>query len=454
MTHLSDPIQGLSLLLQLSRRARGAESAAALGFVVVNESKQLIDYRQSAVWLGGIGLSALPLPGLGGVAAVSGLPEADRNTPYGQWLDQACPLWAEQGEIHVARADVLPEAVAQDWGQWLPAQVLVVPLKTRAGKVFGLWLLARDSEWTQEEAQLAAELDDAYSHAWQGFLPRRQWKETLRQLLGDKRRKQRIAIGIAVACLFPVRLTVLAPAEVVAKDAFLVRAPLDGVVDHFNVRPNTPVKAGQPLFELDTSGVRMRLDVARKAFEAASEEYRQAAQLAVTDDEKGKAELAQRKGRMEEKAAELNYSQQLLDRVQVKAPRDGVAVFSDTNDWVGKAVVIGERVMQIADPAKAEISIRLPVADAIEISRDASVTLYLTTAPQYAYDATLSYAAYRADASADGLLAYKLKADFDKGETPPRIGLTGTAKVYGSWVPFAYYVLRRPLAALRQRIGW
>lgn len=453
MSALQDPVHGLSLLLQLARRARNAESAAALGFVAVNESRQLLDYRQSAVWLAG-GLDGLAIPGSGGVAAVSGLPEPENNTPYGQWLDAACPVWAKNPEPHVADAEGLPEAVAEAWEHWLPAQVLVVPLKRRNGNTFGLWLLARDTAWSPEEIPLAAELGDAYGHAWLGFLPKRPWKDVLRQLLGDRQRKKRIAIGIAVVCLFPVRLTVLAPAEVVAKDAFLVRAPLDGVVDHFNVRPNTPVKTGQPLFELDTTGVRMRLDVARKAFEAASEEYRQAAQLAVSDDEKGKAELAQRKGRMEEKAAELNYSQQLLDRVQVKAPRDGVAVFSDGNDWIGKAVVIGERVMQIADPAKAEIAIRLPVADAIELSRDASVTLYLTTAPQYAYDATLSYAAYRAEASADGLLAYKLKADFDKGETPPRIGLTGTAKVYGSWVPFAYYVLRRPLAALRQRIGW
>ncbi|MBL8483764.1 MAG: HlyD family secretion protein, partial [Rhodocyclaceae bacterium] len=155
-----------------------------------------------------------------------------------------------------------------------------------------------------------------------------------------------------------------------------------------------------------------------------------------------------------EKAAELAYSGQLLERVRVKAPRDGIAVFSDTRDWLGKAVTTGERVLQIADPARAEMSLRLPVGDAIELAPDASVTLYLTTAPQYAYEGRLSYAAYRAEVAPDGMLAYKLKADFAQGETPPRIGLTGTAKVYGGWVPLAYYVLRRPLAALRQRLGW
>ncbi|HLA36140.1 MAG TPA: HlyD family secretion protein, partial [Rhodocyclaceae bacterium] len=182
--------------------------------------------------------------------------------------------------------------------------------------------------------------------------------------------------------------------------------------------------------------------------------YRQAAQLAVADDEKGRLEMSQRKGRMEEKAAELAYSEQLLDRVQVKSPREGVAVFADASDWIGKAVTIGERVMQIADPTKVELTIRLPVADAIDLEPDASTTLYLTTAPQLSYDAKLTYLAYKSEATHEGVVAYKLKADFVAEETLPRLGLTGTAKIYGEWAPFAYYLLRRPLAAARQWLGW
>jgi len=213
------------------------------------------------------------------------------------------------------------------------------------------------------------------------------------------------------------------------------------------------VQLNQPLFDLDTTGLHARQSVARKAWEAANEEYRQAAQMAVTDD-KSRLEMSQRRGRMEEKAEELAYSEQLLARIQVKASKAGVAVFSDASDWIGKSVAVGERVMQIADPDKVEVSIRLAVADAIELAPNAGVTLYLTTAPQYSYAASLRYVAYQADAGPDGLVAYKLRAAFDKDEKPPRLGLTGTAKIHGQWVPFAYFVLRRPLAAARQWLGW
>ncbi len=443
---LQSQLAGMGLLLHLVKRAREADNAGELGFVVVNETRQLLPYRQSAVWLANKGL-----------AAVSGLPAPESNTPYGQWLEALCKHFSEAlaaGEIITPSPGDLPPELARDWADWLPEGVLLLPWRNNRHELQGVWLLARDEAWQEPDAALLQELSGAYGHAWQAFLPREGWREVARRWLGDQGRQKRIALAVLGICLFPVRLTVLAPAEVVPRDAFLVRAPLEGVVDRFHVQPNQPVKENQPLFDLDTTSLRTRLGMARKAFEAASEEYRQSAQLAVMDEDKSRLEMSQRKGRMDEKAEELAYSEQLMDRVQVKAPRPGVAVFADASDWIGKSVAIGERVMQIADPGKVEVSIRLPVADAIELPGDARVTLYLTTAPQVSYSASLSYAAYQAEAGPDGLVAYKLRAAFDKDEVPPRLGLTGTAKLHGHWVALSYYVLRRPLAGARQWLGW
>ena len=235
---------------------------------------------------------------------------------------------------------------------------------------------------------------------------------------------------------------------------FAVRAPLEGAVDSLHVRPYQLVKENDPLFDLDTTGLRTRLSMARKAYEAAAEEYRQSAQLAVNDDEKGRLDISQRKGRMEEKAAELAYSEQLLDRVQVKAPRPGVAVYADTSDWIGKAVTIGERIMLIADPSRVEVVIRLAAADAIAFDTEIPITVYLSNAKQFSHAAHIRYVAYKAEAMPDGVVAYKIKADFAAADDLPRLGLTGTARLYGARVPFIYYLLRRPIAAVRQKVGW
>jgi len=53
----------------------------------------------------------------------------------------------------------------------------------------------------------------------------------------------------------------------------------------------------------------------------------------------------------------------------------------------------------------------------------------------------------------DGSYAYRLRARLEPGETAPRVGMKGTAKVRGPWVTVSYWILRRPLAILRQAVG-
>ena len=67
--------------------------------------------------------------------------------------------------------------------------------------------------------------------------------------------------------------------------------------------------------------------------------------------------------------------------------------------------------------------------------------------------AKLRYVAHDAVQRPDGTFAYRARAAL-AASTEHRVGLKGTARLTGRWVPLAYWVLRRPLAALRQTIGW
>jgi len=44
-------------------------------------------------------------------------------------------------------------------------------------------------------------------------------------------------------------------------------------------------------------------------------------------------------------------------------------------------------------------------------------------------------------------------ADIQHEDLPHRIGLRGTAKLYGEKVSLAYYLLRRPITFVRQHLG-
>lgn len=432
-------------LLQLQRRARQAASIQALGFVAVNETLQLCPYRQAALWTAA---------GLGQVAAVSGLPQPDPQAPYVQWLSQLLRhLMREQVAAGEISFDGLPESVRADWQQWLPAHVLWLPLPAHDRPPAAGLLLAREAPWTSHELGLLSELAHAYGHALDALQPRHPWREGVGRFLRRAKVRRWLLVAVGLAALCPVRLTALAQAEVVPSEPFMVRAPLDGVIDRFDVRPNQMVQPGTPLFSLDTTALRARMELARKAMDTAQEEYRQSAQAAVTND-KTRADLVLRRGKVLEKTVELDYTAEQLARVQVKADRAGVAVFADANDWVGKAVTLGERVLLLADPAQVELVAWMPAADRLPVAEGDMLTLHPQGAPLQSFEAQVTTVAYRAEATREGFMAYRIKARFVSGQAIPRIGQLGSARLRGGWAPLAYVALRRPLSTARQWLGW
>lgn len=420
----------LSPLLQLGRRARAADNPAQLAFTLVNETLQLLSYRQAAFFHQGL-------------EAVSGVPVLEANAPMNQWLGQLCAYLIAQypAEVNQHSAGQCETPWASEWYHWLPEFLLVMPLGPAA-----VLVLAREQPFNPQELLVAKELQDIYQHAHLAL-----HKTPPRVTLAPWLKTYRYWLAAAlVACVFPVRMSVLAPAEVVPRNPFVVRAPLEGVVDHLRVLPNQPVAAGDELLSLDTTLLASQKDLAEQAFKTAQAEYRQAAQQAVTDD-KGKLAMALKKGELAEKSLEVRYSQEQLARVSIKAERSGVAVFSDVNDWQGKALVQGERIMLIADPNDVELKIDLPATDSIPLHAGASISLYPNSGPLSTHSAELLTQAYQAEVTPQGVLAYRIKARFTA--TAPNLGQQGTAKIYGARVPLIYYLLRKPITAARQTLG-
>jgi HlyD family secretion protein/Biotin-lipoyl like len=449
-SNIESQLFALSTLVQLTKRARHAATAEELGFIMVNETHALLPYRQAALW-------QRSAAGSGKVVAVSGVAAAERNAPFTQWLGQAFAKFddaAAAPAVHRVDAGSLAGTVGEAWAEWLPAHGLLVPLQAEGQRVLGMLLLAREQPWSDGDALLVSELADGFAMAWQPFRGGRRPSLAASLLGAGRRRLVKLALAAAlVGVLFlPVTLSALAPAEIVAFQPTIVRAPLEGVVDHFEVQPNEQVKQGQLLLTLDRRAIENKLEVARQALAVAEAEYRQAAQQAVFED-KSRALLAVLRGRAEQRRADVTYNQSLLDRIRVTATRSGLALFDDPNAWTGKPVAIGERLLEIADPAQAEIEIWLPVADAITLKPGAAVNFFLNVAPDAPLHAHLRQAGYEATQSPGGLLGYRLKATLEAGAPIPRIGLKGTAKLYGERVSLFYYLLRRPLAAARQFVG-
>ena len=151
--------------------------------------------------------------------------------------------------------------------------------------------------------------------------------------------------------------------------------------------------------------------------------------------------------------ASLATMDALAQRVEVRADKEGVAIFADVNDWLGRPVQTGERVMQLAQPEDAGVLVWLAVADAINLEPGAPAQLFLHTDPLQPRSGELIEASYQATPSPDGVASYRLRVKFDAEQDLPRIGLRGVVRISGEWVSLGYYVFRRPMAAVREWTG-
>ncbi|MBZ9944664.1 HlyD family efflux transporter periplasmic adaptor subunit [Mesorhizobium sp. BR1-1-13] len=433
----------LTALLQLEKRARAA-GGDELPFVMVNETLAVVRYRQALLWRSAPARC---------VSAVSGIAVPDPHAPYVVWAGRLCSYLdaqSHQGVVEVVAADIDP-AIAADWSEWLPSYLVWIPLALPLGAL----VLARETPLNEGERNLLALLADAYGHAWKAQLKGRLLREKI-VYAGKGRRSVAATLLLALLIGFgflPVRQSVLAQAEIAPRESFMVRAPLDGVVENVLVKPNETVVQGQTLVTLDPRRLRNQLEVATRAEEAAQAELRQAKQFAVVD-QKVRASLPVLQGKLDQQRAEGAYLAEQLGQTEIKAPRSGIAVYDDPNDWIGRPVAIGERMMLIADPDKVEVEARLPAADAIDLEIGGPVWLFLNIEPGRPLDAVLTFVSYKAQQGADGVLAYRAKARLAKDEQLPRIGLKGTAKLYGEQVPLAYAIFRRPMSAARQWLGF
>lgn len=156
---------------------------------------------------------------------------------------------------------------------------------------------------------------------------------------------------------------------------------------------------------------------------------------------------------VESQQAELSYTRSLLERSRITAPHDGIAIFNDPNDLRGAPVKTGQRVMLVARPDDTELLVRIPVDALIDIDRNVPVKFFLNIAPLDNVTVEFETISYEATPDADGLITYKMKASFADDAHRPRVGLKGTAKIYGPRTVLGYKILRRPLLGLRQILG-
>ena len=94
----------------------------------------------------------------------------------------------------------------------------------------------------------------------------------------------------------------------------------------------------------------------------------------------------------------------------------------------------------------------MPVAEATSFEDGADVLFFNNLNPDHPASGKIIFMSYATTLSPSGVLVYTARADLGEGNEL-RLGLKGSAKVFGPPRPLALWLLRRPLAYLRELIA-
>lgn len=426
-------MEKLFTLLELQRRSQEASSLQAFAHIIVNETHKLIPYKQALSWRAD-GLTPT-------LEKVSGNVLLDPKGPYAIKIkDKISDLIANPDD------DVVKNFVADDG-----MQVALLLFRTREdGLLGGLWL--EDSKpFAEADLHILEELSMSYAHAL-ALLQLRDRASFVSLFKGNASKYKKYAlICVCVLAFLPVRLTITAPAEIIAKDADIITVPFDGMIETVHVSPGEAVVKGQILATMENSALSAEMDIARQDLEVTESSVARLSRQSLSAPDK-KSDLTAAESEIENKRLKVQYAEDMRERSEIRAGRDGVAVFSDTHSLQGKPIQTGEKIMMIADASQYDVMIRVPVDAMVPISPDAQATFYLNVSPLSGYDAKITSIGYQASPDTDGLLTYKIHA-IPEDAKDLRIGWKGTAQIHGDWTILSYAILRRPLTALRRLTG-
>jgi hypothetical protein len=440
-------------LLQYEAEIRRQPTAEALLHHLVHQVSTLVPLSLATVWQRHASSAALEL------VKVSGISEVDPTSPWGDALRAALDHADASGQLQEPATLDMPSLVAAlEPAMQAPLeayplrQLCWLPMASPDGAVNAGVLCLRLEPFLPGEVHLLARLADTYGHAWRALLPTPARSLLKPAWLSTRRVAWSLAILLGVA-MVPVQQSVLAPVEVVARAPGVVTAPFSGVIRSIGPGPSGAVKTGDVLVQFEDVQLRNEAVLAQQKLAVAKARFTRLS-AAAFQDEAAKHELAMARADHDLALVSRDYAVDLLQRSKITATREGLALYADRRDLEGRAVQVGEEILQIASPGDVQFKARLSVADHIALTENGEVRVYLERGPLGGYAGRMSSISYVPTLGADGVSAHVVLARLDAGQALPSLGARGTMRLYGPKVPLAVQVLRRAWANARQSLAW
>lgn len=433
----------LALINSLIQRSIRSKDQKALAFNIVNDPIRILRYDRATLWIFRDGKPKLQ--------AVSGQPSFSEYSPFIREWTQFIEQLPSPNILH--KVTIPPETKEFK----LPKNAILYWIPGFVEKDLVLGLLVE--YWDRDEKELPIEaflkliqssLFNTYAAEWQRF----NQNSIIERFKLNRLRTWGTALLIASFVLFGVRLPlrIVAPSEVVPKDPYLVTAPLDGIIKQVVVMPGTKVSKGDLLFSYEDEVLLRQLEAAQKEVKVNEAEVKRALVQGLAD-EQVRDELAVKQLQLEKEKVALSLAEYQASKINVVAEEDGIVMMNNPDEWRGKPVKMGEKVLTINNPTSTKVKIWIPEDDNIPLNLNHPLKVFLNTAPTKSYEAKVNYIAYESNVDLKDTSSFIAEANWIEQPPDVKLGLKGSAVLYGEDVSLAYYLIRRPLVKLRYILG-
>ena len=440
-----DQLNRLSRIFTFEKKLREAQSVVELRYIVTNELRSIIPYLNAF-------FGSWTRPNKFKIEAISDIAVVEKTSATTTLMQKIMRQKLEDvvQEPHAFQID--PESLkpAKD-EKPLPNKFLWVPCISAIKGNQAALLLVRNDEWSEQEIEYLNHLSSAIGHAI-GALQKDHPFEKFIKLLKNTFIRFIVVSALIGSMFIPISLSTIGSVEVVPQNPYYINSPLEEVIEEVLVENNDVINDQQRIISFEKTQLQNSYDLSLQELAVIETELLQAQQSSF-QSKQDKALLAQLQRKIQIAQEKVNYQKYLLDESNVLSPTSGVAVIKDKSLIVGKPFKVGETIMMVADPDLVLVEIMIPVQDSITIKKDANINVFLDSNPLNVLKAKVTKFSYEPELTPSNILAYKVTGQLIDDANNPRIGLRGSAKIFGEKVHLYFYLFRKPIIFLRQSLG-
>lgn len=202
----------------------------------------------------------------------------------------------------------------------------------------------------------------------------------------------------------------------------VISASFDGFIAEALAREGDVVQAGQTRVRFDDRD--LALERVRLATGAQQERLELDKAIATRD----RAQTALREVRIQQAEAQIKLIDSPLDRVQLRAPFDGLVISGDLSQSIGASVAKGEPLMTVAPLDDFRVVLSVDESRIDSLAGGQSTWLRLTALPDQVFAAHISNVQPVARYG-DGKTTYRVVASLDQAAPALQHGMQGVGRV-------------------------